>query len=238
MGPSDAILDVAGLEASYGRRQVVFGVTLDVRPGEVVTVLGHNGAGKTTTLRSIFGIIEPAAGSVRYQGRDVERMSCLERVRSGMSFVPAERFVFPEMTVLDNLRLGGECVRSSAVVAERIETVFGTFPLLMERQNQLAGTLSGGQQRILSVGTALMSDPKLMLLDELSLGLAPVVFQQIAEVIRGLVEERQLSVLLLEQNVSQALDFADRAYVMRSGRIILEESVDELRRRENWWDLF
>ena len=232
------LLEVEGLGSSYGRRQVVFDVSLRVDAGEVATILGHNGAGKTTTMKTIFGLMKPTQGSVTYGGRDVAKMSVLERVQSGMSFVPAQQFVFGDLSVIDNLLLGAQSESSSEQIAERLDRVHKLFPILAERHRQLAGTMSGGQQRILSIGMALMSGPKLILLDEPSLGLAPVVFQQITEVLRELVVEKGLAVLLLEQNVQQALALADRVYVMRSGRTILEESADQMRARDHWWDLF
>ena len=233
-----ALLDVVELGSSYGRRQVVFDVSLQVHEGEVATILGHNGAGKTTTMKTIFGLMKPTQGSVTYGGEDVGKMSVLDRVRSGMCFVPAQQFTFPDLSVIDNLRLGAQSESSADVIGERLERVHNLFPILKERHKQAAGTMSGGQQRILSIGTALMSGPKLILLDEPSLGLAPVVFQQITEVLRELVSEQGLSVLLLEQNVQQALSLADRVYVMRSGRTILEASAEEMRARDHWWDLF
>lgn len=234
----EPLLEVSELSSSYGRRQVVFDVSLQVRPGEAIAILGHNGAGKTTTLKTIFGLMSPTKGTVTYRGRDVGRMSCLERVREGLFFVPAQRFVFSDLSVFDNLRLGAQSDKSGDAVAERLESVHALFPILSERHGQIAGTMSGGQQRILSIGMALMSDPKLMLLDEPSLGLAPAVYQQITEVLRELIASRGLSVVLLEQNVIQALALADRTYVMRSGRIILEESAEDMRARGEWWDLF
>lgn len=233
-----SLLEVSGLGSSYGRRQVVFEVSLKVDQGEVATILGHNGAGKTTTMKTIFGLMKPTQGSVTYAGRDVAKMSVLERVQSGMCFVPAQQFVFGDLSVVDNLLLGAQSEPDSEVIAGRLDRVHSLFPILAERHKQLAGTMSGGQQRILSIGMALMSGPKLILLDEPSLGLAPVVFQQITEVLRELVVEKGLAVLLLEQNVQQALALADRVYVMRSGRTILEESADQMRARDNWWDLF
>jgi branched-chain amino acid transport system ATP-binding protein len=154
-----------------------------------------------------------------------------------MCFVPAERFVFADLSVADNLRLGA-LTATDEQIAERRERVGSLFPILLEREDQLAGTMSGGQQRILSIGMALMAEPRLILLDEPSLGLAPAVLQQITEVLRRLVEEDGVSILLLEQNVNTALAVADRVYVMRSGRIILEESSEQMRARDHWWDLF
>lgn len=231
------ILDVSGLEAGYGKRSVLFDVAVNVRDGEAVTILGHNGAGKTTMLRSVFGLVKPTGGHVRFDAEDVTKLPSTIRAQRGMCFVPAERFVFADLSVADNLRLGA-LAADDEQIAERIGRVHGLFPIIAERDSQLAGTMSGGQQRILSLGMALMAAPRLILLDEPSLGLAPTVVQQITAVLRRLVEEDGVSVLLLEQNVNTALAVADRVYVMRSGRIILEETAEQVRARDSWWDLF
>ncbi|MEA2277318.1 MAG: hypothetical protein QOI62_2441 [Solirubrobacteraceae bacterium] len=230
-------LVVEGLRAGYDGRDVLFGVDLEVRPGEMVTLLGHNGAGKTTTLRSVFGLQRPTGGSVRWRGEALTGHGPSQSIRSGISFVPAERFVFTDLTVLENLELGG--LTAPAEVAERrLERAFELFPILRDRSDQLAGTMSGGQQRMLSVGMALMTEPRLMLLDEPSLGLSPKLADQVMDTLRDLVRDEQMSVLLVEQNIVQALRHADRAYVMRSGAIILASDADELRARGGWWDLF
>lgn len=235
--PTPDLLQVQGLSVRYGRREVVSDVSFSVREGEIVTILGHNGAGKTTTLKAVFGFLRPSAGQVVLQGRDLTRASCAHKVKAGMCFIPAERFVFADLSVLDNLRLGWHRT-SKRSLDDHLAEVYGIFPVLNDRRTQVAGTMSGGQQRMLSVGVALMAEPKLILLDEPSLGLAPAMVQIVNESLRKLVDAGSVSVVLLEQNVAQALRIADRAYVMRSGRIILEEPADEMLARGQWWDLF
>lgn len=232
------VLSTLSLAASYLKRQVLFDVSLEVRPGEIVAVLGHNGAGKTTLLRTIFGLLPLQRGEVEFDGASVGRSSYLARVTSGMTFTPAEAPVFRELTVRDNLDLGAFTVPDTAVKAERMERVLALFPILRERQTQAAGTLSGGEQRMLSLGMALMAGPKLMLLDEPSLGIGPALVQQIFGQVRELATEGGLAVLMVEQNVRAALRIADRAYFMRSGHVILEEPGEQALARGNWWDLF
>ena len=233
-----AMLGVDGLCGGYGRKQVVFDVSIHVAVGEIVTILGHNGAGKTTTLKTIFGMLPAQGGRVTYGGEDVTRAGCRHNVRGGMSLIPSERFVFGDLSVLDNLRLGGLHEKSADVRQSRREQVYGMFPILRERSTQLAGTMSGGQQRMLSIGVAIMSGPRMLMLDEPSLGLAPSLVREIFDSIRSLATEEGLSVLLLEQNVGQALRITDRVYVIRSGRVILEETAEEMKAREQYWDLF
>ena len=232
------LLEARGLSAGYGPRQVVFDVDFSVGKGEIVTILGHNGAGKTTTLKSVFGLIKPLAGSVTYRGQEIIGRAPVENVRDGISFTPPERFVFPDLSVLNNLKLGGITEKSDERRQQRLELIYEMFPILKERSKQLAGTMSGGQQRMVGLGIALMAGPRLMLLDEPSLGLAPSLVDQLMDAVRKLVEEQGISVILLEQNVAAALDHADRAYIMRSGRMILEEPADTMRARGHWWDLF
>lgn len=235
---SEVMLEVSGIECSHGRRPVLFDVDLTVKRGEIVAMFGHNGAGKTTTLNSIFGRVKPAKGTVTFEGTDITGKSAIDNVKRGMTLIPAERFVFADLTVLDNLRLGAYRESSRSVIEQRISDVYEIFPILEERSSQLAGTFSGGQQRMLSIGIALMTGPRLLLLDEPSLGLSPALVQQMMEVISRLAREQSLSVLLVEQNVVQTLGVVDRAYFMRSGRIILEENAEALRGRESYWDLF
>ena len=232
------LLEVDGLRAGHSRHQVVHDVGLRVRSGEVVALFGHNGAGKTTTLNSVFGMVKPMGGSVRFGGADITGSSCATNVRRGLTLIPAENFVFADLTVLDNLRLGAHLESDGAKMAERLAYVYEVFPILAERAEQLAGTMSGGQQRMLSIGIALMSGPRMLLLDEPSLGLSPALVQQMMQVIGRLAREQALSVLLVEQNVAQTLPVVDRAYFMRSGRILLEEASESLRERESFWDLF
>jgi branched-chain amino acid transport system ATP-binding protein len=237
-GADGPVLVVNELAAGYSRRPVVHSVSLSVKPGEIVAVLGHNGAGKTTTLKAIFGLLRPLGGQVMYQGSNVSGVTPAQHVQLGMSYVPAEKFVFPNLSVAVNLRLAALQERSSTTRVARARRVYDMFPILEERRDQLAGTFSGGQQRILSVGMALMSDPRLMLFDEPSLGVSPAIMQQILTALRRLADERGCAIVLVEQNVGHALREADRVYVMRSGRVLLEESVEEMRRREHYWDLF
>jgi branched-chain amino acid transport system ATP-binding protein len=232
------MLDVSGLQAGWGRKRVVFDIDIHVYEGEVVGILGHNGSGKSTTIKAVLGTNPAQGGKVVYGGRDVTRAGSKANVRSGMALIPSERFVFGDLTVIDNLLLGGANIADSSKRAERLELVYELFPILRERTTQLAGTLSGGQQRMVSLGLALMSGPKLLMLDEPSLGLAPSVVQHIFDTVRQLADTEGLAVLLLEQNVAQALRIVDRVYVMRSGRVILEETVAQMRQRESYWDLF
>jgi branched-chain amino acid transport system ATP-binding protein len=231
-------LVVEGLKAGYNKRAVVFDASLRVGEGEIVTVVGHNGSGKSTALRSICGLLRPLGGKVSYRGRDVSHVGCAQKVGLGISFIPSERFTFGQLSVQDNLRLGGLHVKSAADREESLARVFEMFPVLRSRSRQMAGTMSGGEQRMLSLGIALMSRPKLLLLDEPSLGLAPAVVQRIMDLVKELAEHDGLSVLLVEQNVAQALRIADRVYVMRGGHIIVEETAEKMRQRGQLWDLF
>lgn len=231
-------LEISGLSAGYGSKQVVFDVDLAVRPGEITVLLGHNGAGKTTMISAAFGLIPTTTGTVNVDGRVVSKLSTAERVRAGMGFVPADRFVFPDLTVEENLTLGGFCERDSAARRQRRDWVLGRWPILAERRTQLAGTMSGGQRRMLSLGIALMASPSLLLLDEPSLGLAPNIVDQLFGDLRALARDDNLAVLLVEQSVAKALNAADDAYVMRSGRIIAHEPASELAARESLWELF
>lgn len=236
--PRPALLEVSDIKASYGQRPVLFDISLNVAPGEIVALFGHNGAGKTTTLSAIFGRVKPIAGSVVFDGKNITGRSGIENVRRGMTLIPAEHFVFADLSVHDNLQLGAHRERSRKSIDERLEQVYQLFPILSERSSQIAGTLSGGQQRMLSIGIALMTGPRLLLLDEPSLGLSPTLVQQMMKAIGQLAHEQQLAVLLVEQNVVQTLGVVDRACFLRSGRVILEQSAEELRKRENYWDLF
>lgn len=244
MGPgasqvlSEPLLSVRGLTAGYGKREAISDVTLHVGRGEVISLLGHNGAGKTTLLKSIFGLLRGTSGEIDFDGRSCVGHSHSDNVRAGMSFTPAEAAVFPDLSVAENLELGAFTVSDVAVREERQEKVLTTFPLLRERQSQLAGTLSGGEQRMLSLGVALMSGPQLMLLDEPSLGLTPALAQRVLERIRELATSEGVSVLVVEQSVRVALRVSDRAYFLRTGRIILEETSEVALARGHWWDLF
>lgn len=236
--PRQPLLAVAGLRASYGPKRVVYGVDFEVRPGEVVGIIGHNGAGKTTVLHSVFGTHRPDAGTVHYKGVDVTGRRPARNVRDGMTMVRAERFTFGELTVRENLQLAGMSIRSSAERDARLARVYELLPVLQERARQQAGKFSGGQQRLLSLGMALLADPNLIILDEPSLGIAPSLTARIFDTVKDLVHERGLSVLIVEQNIPQLLRIVDRVYVIRSGRVILEEGVEAMRARDQYWDLF
>ncbi|MEP2371577.1 MAG: ABC transporter ATP-binding protein [Ilumatobacter sp.] len=230
-------LSVSSLSCSYGRKNVVFEVDLHVRPGEVVALFGHNGAGKTTVIKNILGAYTPSSGTVTYDGEDITGASPRSNVQRGMALIPSERFVFGDLTVHDNLLLGAAGSTDGEYLDRKLAEVHDLFPILKERAKQLAGTMSGGQQRMVSLGLAMMSSPRLLLLDEPSLGLAPAIVEQIFGAVHDLAADG-LSVLLLEQNVGQALKIADRSYVMRSGRVILEETTEQMLARESYWDLF
>jgi len=232
------LLAVEALATGYGAKQVVFGVSLEVRAGEVVCLMGHNGAGKTTTLRAVFGLLPAWEGRVALDGQPVERTSSAERVRRGLALVPQERFVFADLSVAENLELGAFTVADARVARERRDRVLELLPVLAERRRQRAGTLSGGEQRMLSLGMALMMQPRLLLLDEPSLGLSPLLVERIMATIERVVRQERVTALLVEQNVRQALPIADRVYIMRTGKLILEESGRAMASRGEWWDLF
>jgi branched-chain amino acid transport system ATP-binding protein len=213
------MLDIENLRSRYGRIEVLHGISLKVEAGEIVTLVGSNGAGKTTLLRAISGVQPVSGGAVRFNGEAIQRMPAHLRVKLGMAQVPEGRQVFAPLSVEDNLRLGAWTRRDSEIDGD-IDSVYETFPLLQEKRHVPAGSLSGGQQQMLAIGRALMGRPKLMLLDEPSMGLAPLVVDQIFGIIRSL-KDRGITVLLVEQNAYAALAIADRGYVMETGRIAL-----------------
>jgi branched-chain amino acid transport system ATP-binding protein len=221
-----SLLEVKGLEVRYGGIRAVKGIDLAVEEGELVCLIGANGAGKSSTLRAIAGLLPAGAGAVRYAGRDLAGTRAFERARAGLVLVPEGRGVFPQLTVDENLDMGAYARADREVEADR-ERVFGLFPRLRERRGQTGGTLSGGEQQMLAIGRALMSRPKLLLLDEPSMGLAPIVVQLIFEVIHE-INALGVTCLLVEQNARAALALARRAYVMESGAITLSGSAAEL----------
>jgi branched-chain amino acid transport system ATP-binding protein len=222
-----ALLEVSNLVARYGRITALTNVSLTVDEGEIVALIGANGAGKTTTLRAISGLVRPAAGTIRFAGRDVTRLSPSDIVRAGISHSPEGRHVFPRMTVRENLELGAYTRRAKAEIAADTENVLAIFPRLQERLEQKAGTMSGGEQQMLAIARALMSRPRLLLLDEPSLGLSPKLVQTIFEVIRE-VSARGTTILLIEQNARQALAIAARGYVLEVGAIAHSGPAAEL----------
>ena len=214
------MLEVKGLKVAYGGINAVKGIDLEVRAGELVALIGANGAGKTTTLKALAGLLTPAAGSVRYDGHDVTDTPAFERVRRGLALVPEGRGVFARLTVDENLAMGAYIRYDAAAIATDRDRAYTTFPRLAERRHQLAGTLSGGEQQMLAIARALMCKPRLLLLDEPSMGLAPIVVQKIFETIRTVAREG-VTLLLIEQNARLALQTCDRGYVMESGLITL-----------------
>ena len=224
---SDVILSVKDLKVNYGGIEAVKGISFDVPRGEIVTLIGANGAGKTTTLRTISGLKKPTSGSILLDGKDITHTSPRDRVKMGMSQVPEGRRVFPDMTVLENLELGAYLRRDRAGIAEDLKMVYERFPRLADRKRQAAGTLSGGEQQMLAMGRALMSRPKILFLDEPSMGLAPLLVQEIFDIIQD-INKSGTTVLLVEQNASMALQIANRAYVMETGSIVLSGTGEEL----------
>jgi len=221
-----SMLSIAGLRAGYGKIEVLHEVALSIEQGQIVTLIGANGAGKTTLLKTISDLIRPAAGSIDFEGESIVRRPPHKIVARGLSHVPEGRAILKRMTVLDNLRMGAY-VRSDSEVGRDIDAVFVRFPVLAERRDQMAGTLSGGEQQMLAIGRALVARPRLLLLDEPSLGLAPKFVTRIFLTLRELKQEGK-TILLVEQNARQALQVADRGYVMERGRIVLTGSGAEL----------
>lgn len=225
---AQTVLSVRNLESYYGPIQAIRGVSLDVREGQIVTVLGANGAGKTTLLKTISGVMNPEKGQVTYQGRNIAGAEPDEVVRAGIVHVPEGREVFPLLTVEENLQMGAYTRSDVAGVRDDQEMVFSYFPILKERRRQAAGTLSGGQQQMLAIGRGLMARPKLMLLDEPSLGLSPLLVSEIFAIIRRLNSEQNVTMMLVEQNAIVALDVADYGYVMELGRIVMADDAQRL----------
>jgi branched-chain amino acid transport system ATP-binding protein len=225
------MLELRDVQVSYGNIRALRGVTLRVADGELVTLIGSNGAGKTTCLLAISGILRPRQGTITYNGEDITRLSPLDIVRRGISHAPEGRHIFARLSVAENLLLGASQRTDRAGIEKDREWVHSLFPVLRERLRQTAGTLSGGEQQMLAMGRALMSRPRLLLLDEPSLGLAPLMVETIFDVARKIRAEGG-TILLVEQNARQALDVADRGYVMETGQIILEGSARELQANE------
>lgn len=224
--------------ASYVKRPVLESVTIQVNEGEMVALLGHNGAGKTTALRCMFGLHKVSSGKVIFKGEDVTMLSPHEHVQKGMAFVPQGHNVFPSLDVSKNLKLGCYNIRDSQKIKEQLELVYELFPILKEREKQLAGTMSGGQQQMLAIGIALMSRPRLLILDEPSTGLSPVLVDRVLEVIQRLNKEHGMSIILVEQNVKDALAVTDRTYVLKRGKVIYEGASEELLQEYSLWHLF
>ena len=227
-----AMLKVNDLEVYYGVIQALKGISFEVNEGEVIALIGANGAGKTTILHTITGLIEAKSGSVEFEGNNITKIPGHKIVTLGMAHVPEGRRVFADLTVYENLKLGAYTRTDKNEIAQSLEMVYKRFPRLKERKNQLAGTLSGGEQQMLAMGRALMSKPKIILMDEPSMGLSPIFVNEIFDIIRE-VSEAGTTVLLVEQNAKKALSIADRAYVLETGKIVLEGNAQELMNDES-----
>ncbi len=226
------MLRIENLNFSYGDLQVLWDVDIEVREGEVVTVVGANGAGKSTLLKNISRLVRPRSGSIRFYDQDLLRCEAHEVVDLGVVQVPEGRRIFPQMTVTENLRMGSYSARARAKRDRNLDRVFALFPRLKERERQLGGTMSGGEQQMLAIARGLMADPKLLLLDEPSLGLSPLLVTSIFEIIAE-IRKQGVTILLVEQNVFQSLRVADRGYVLETGRVVLQEKGDALLNNEH-----
>lgn len=229
---AEPMLKIDNIDVYYGAIHALKGISLEVNEGEIVTLIGANGAGKSTTLRTISGLLKPKTGSITFLGQNIEGVRAHEIVKKGISQVPEGRRVFAEMTVMENLDLGAFVRKDKAGIQQDLKHVFELFPRLEERKNQSAGTLSGGEQQMLAMGRALMSRPKLLLLDEPSMGLAPLLIKEIFNIIVD-INKSGTTVLLVEQNANMALSIANRAYVLETGRITLSGSAKELAASED-----
>jgi branched-chain amino acid transport system ATP-binding protein len=225
------MLELRSIDAGYGSFQALFGVNLEVRSGEAVGVIGPNGAGKTTLMRTISGLIRPTSGSITMEGTDTLATPAHRIISLGIAHVPEHRRLFPRLTVEDNLKMGAYMPAARARFADRLEFVFDLFPRMKERRHQMAGTMSGGEQQMCAIGRALMSNPKLLLLDEPSAGLAPLVVQQVFGLVKR-IRASGLTVLIVEQNVAQVLRIVDRAYLLEAGTIRSSGTTAEMRRTD------
>ncbi len=230
---SDAILKVRNIETYYGPIMAIRGISIDVREGQIATVLGANGAGKTTILKTVSGIMDPQKGTVEFNGQEIQKRDPDWVMRQGISHVPEGREVFPFLSVHDNLMMGAYTRKDRDGIAQDVELVHSYFPILKERGDQPAGQLSGGEQQMLSISRALMARPKLMLLDEPSLGLSPRLVKEIFTIIKRLNVEQGMTMLLVEQNANIALHTADFGYVLEVGRIVMEDTTDHLLQKED-----
>ncbi|MFT8871156.1 MAG: ABC transporter ATP-binding protein [Sporolactobacillus sp.] len=220
-------LEIRGLESFYGPIQALNGIDLHVNQGEIVTLIGSNGAGKSTTLKSISGQVRPKNGTIVFESHEIQKNQAHKTALLGIAQVPEGRRIFPKLTVRENLQIGAFSIKDKKIINERMERVFGYFPRLKERFEQKGGTMSGGEQQMLAIGRALMMAPKLLMLDEPSMGLAPIIVEQIFQIIKDLNKEG-VTILLVEQNAYQALQIADRGYVIQTGSIVLEGLGTEL----------
>lgn len=225
---SRPILETRGLAAGYGKKRVVYGIDLTVNEGEVLLVLGHNGAGKTTLMRAIFGLIAPMEGAVTFDGREITGRAPAANVEDGIAFVPQGHGIFRSLTVRDNLELGAFAERDQTKLPQRLDGVFALFPILKERAGQIGGTLSGGQQQMLAIGMALMHGPRVLILDEPSIGLAPNLVERVMQSITTINERFGTSIVMVEQNVQLSLPIASRAIVIKTGAVVYEGDPEPL----------
>jgi branched-chain amino acid transport system ATP-binding protein len=235
---ADPLLEVSNIETYYGPIMAIRGVSFAVPKGRIVTILGANGAGKTTILKTVSGVMDAQKGAVVFAGRPIQGMEPDRVMRLGLTHVPEGREVFPFLSVRENLRMGAYTRKDADGVTQDLAMVYDYFPVLEARADQRAGSLSGGEQQMLAISRALMARPTMMLLDEPSLGLSPALVQQVMDAIKDLAQKESISVLMVEQNVSQSLRVSDRVYVIRSGQIIVEETAEQMLARGHWWDLF
>lgn len=229
--PEEILLNVNHIDAFHGSFQALWDVSLSVKSGEIVAIIGANSSGKSTLLDTISGLMHPAKGSIEFKGQDISRLEPYKIVDLGICQTPEGRGIFPDLTVLENLVLGSYTRKARPKRAQNIQEVYHLFPILEERKNQLAKTLSGGEQQMLAIGRGFMSDPTLMLLDEMSLGLAPILVNELYRVLRD-IRERGITILFVEQNARRSLTEADRAYIMEAGRVVLHGTAAELREEE------
>lgn len=232
------MLEIKNLKVRYGGILALNGINMKIPEGKIVTLVGANGAGKSTTLRSITKLVTPAEGSITYDGKELTAMSTQDIVKMGITLVPEGRHVFADMTVEENLKIGAYLRKDKQNFAKEIEFIHEMFPILKNRSKQLSGTLSGGEQQMLAVGRALMSKPKVLMMDEPSLGLAPLVIKDIFEIIKKVNKEQKMTILLIEQNANAALKIADYGYVMETGNIGLEGTGEELLANERVKELY
>jgi branched-chain amino acid transport system ATP-binding protein len=223
----DIVLEIEGLKVFYGDHQALFDINASIRSGEIVSLLGANGAGKTTTINTICGFVKPRAGTIRFDGNEIHQLSANKIVEKGLIQIPEERMLFPDMTVLENLQMGAYLGRARERLKDSLDWVYDLFPILKSRSSQLAGTLSGGEQQMLAIGRGLMSIPKLLMLDEPSLGLAPMLVAEVFRVIQKINQEG-VDILLVEQNAHQSLKISQRAYLLENGSINMEGEASEL----------